>query len=814
MHYDPTKQLMLITDASDFAIGGILLQQPDSSQSALGPKEPLLPIERHWHPIAFYSRKLGGAEIRYDTHDKELLAILESFKEWRHYLEHVQFATRVLSDHNNLRYFLGTKSLSPRQARWSEYLARFDFQIEYRPGSSNPADALSRRPDYARGFKEGEKRTINNALLPSLQNKFRALEERQLDPARSTAMQRDSRAALGPQPFPAASAGTSNAQDILGAQPSTSDSSLTASRQDVDDVPISSISCVTLEDLSEHMRLMNGFREHASLYNSMLPTAYIVAAMQESQALDEDPDSLTTLICASQDRDAEYSKHSETAESIRDGKAPPNTPHWTVDGQGLLRREGRVWVPKSSPLRNALLSRAHDDPTSGHYGIERTREVLSRKYFWPGLPQDVRSYIHDCDVCQRNKVRRHKPYGLLHPLEPPRVAWRHYSMDFVTDLPPSESHSGRTCDAILVVVDRLSKFARYLPTRKTIDATNMANLLHEEVFLVHGPPDSIVSDRGSVFTSQFWSSLCSQMRVQLRYSTAFHPQSDGQTERMNQELEAYLRMFSNYQQTNWASLLRHAEYAYNSKVSASSGHSPISLAFGTEPNSFDGIPDPLSVRGGPVAGSDHEYKSILQRNARAHAADTRAKQEMAREHLIRAQEAQKRWYDKRHLRCDLAVGDEVLLSAKNLPSKRPCKKLAAKFVGPFTITDRIGSHAYRLALSPTMARVHPVFHINLLEKYRRRQGFQPPPVEEIDDGEHYEIEEIAGHRQTADGAQKFFVKWLGWPAEDSTWEPPHHLDNCDEMLAQYWEHPTDLTEGKRRRRVTDRPKSTRKRGRK
>jgi hypothetical protein len=162
-HFDPTKPVMVMTDASDFAMAAILLQ-PASSELA---------TNMHWKPVAFWSRKFTGPSLRWHTHDKELNAIVEAFRTWRHYLEHALSTIRVLSDHNNLRYFMTTKELSSKQARWAEELARFDFEVEYKPGPENPADGPSRRPDYAKGLMVGEQQALRDAMLPTLQQKLR-----------------------------------------------------------------------------------------------------------------------------------------------------------------------------------------------------------------------------------------------------------------------------------------------------------------------------------------------------------------------------------------------------------------------------------------------------------------------------------------------------------------------------------------------------------------------------------------------------------------------------------------------------------------
>src|SRR5260221_7724626 len=158
------------------------------------------------------------------------------------------------------------------------------------------------------------------------------------------------------------------------------------------------------------------------------------------------------------------------------------------------------------------------------------------------MTYDIRWYVKGCDLCQRNKSSRHAPYGDLNPLEIPSRNWESISMDFITDLPTSHGY-----DTLLVVVDRLSKQAHFIPSIKSLDAPDLARLYVTSVFKLHGLPSSIISDRGTVFTSSFWKELTSQLGVQLKLSTAYHPQTDGQTERVNQCVEQYLRNFCSYQ---------------------------------------------------------------------------------------------------------------------------------------------------------------------------------------------------------------------------------------------------------------------------
>ena len=179
--------------------------------------------------------------------------------------------------------------------------------------------------------------------------------------------------------------------------------------------------------------------------------------------------------------------------------------------------------------------------------MDKTRELIARKYYWPSLRNYIEAYVKACDGCLASKAVRHKPYGNLQLLAVPTQRWKDFSIDFVTGLPVSTNWKGETYDFIQVIVDRLTKMVYYKPVKVTIDAPSLAEVIIDVVVRHHGLPNSIISNRGSVFTSKFWSSLCYFLGIKRRLSTAFHPQTDGQTERQNSTMEAYLRAFVNYE---------------------------------------------------------------------------------------------------------------------------------------------------------------------------------------------------------------------------------------------------------------------------
>ena len=174
---------------------------------------------------------------------------------------------------------------------------------------------------------------------------------------------------------------------------------------------------------------------------------------------------------------------------------------WEKDADGVLHQQGLLYVPEI--IRTELISRQHDDPVEGHFGIDKTRKLIARKYYWSSLQTDVEAYVKSCNVYLASKAVRHKPYRDLQLLPVPTHRWKDLLMDFVTGLPVSTNWKGKTYDTILVIVDRLTKMVHYEPVKVTIDASGLAEVIIDVLVRHHGLPDFIVSDRGSVFTSKF-----------------------------------------------------------------------------------------------------------------------------------------------------------------------------------------------------------------------------------------------------------------------------------------------------------------------
>ena len=191
------------------------------------------------------------------------------------------------------------------------------------------------------------------------------------------------------------------------------------------------------------------------------------------------------------------------------------------------------------------------------------------------MRSEIKKYIKGCDACQRNKVRHDKKAAPLHPLPVPNGPWEEITIDLIGPLPTSEGK-----DAILVIVDRFSKMIRLTPTLTNLTSTELAKIYRNEIWKLHGIPKSVTSDRGPQFAAEFTKNLFRGLGTKRNLSTAYHPQTDGQTERINQEVENYLRMFCNYRQDDWVQWLPMAEFQYNDKRHSGTGTTPFFLNYG------------------------------------------------------------------------------------------------------------------------------------------------------------------------------------------------------------------------------------------
>jgi hypothetical protein len=435
----------------------------------------------------------------------------------------------------------------------------------------------------------------------------------------------------------------------------------------------------------------------------------------------------------------------------------------------------RLCVPSDPSIRTLLLREYHDTPTAGHLGYDKCLANIRRNYFWNSLTQDLKRFISSCTTCQQIKPSNQLPAGLLKPLSIPHRPWESIAMDFMLSLPISDKGN----DGVIVFTDRLTKFSHFVPCRTTITAEGVADLYFENVFRLHGLSRSFVSDRDSKFTSIFWTKLCSLLGTDMRLSTSFHPQTDGQSERTFRTLQQMIRGFVNTLQTNWDIYLPCFEFAFNNSVNGSTGYSPFEL---------NGTIDPLTpaaqfaqdcVPSSGYAPVDAYFTRLQNSLATAY------------DNIATAQDRMSKQANKSRRHDEFKVGDLVWLSTENLKLANfgTAKKFLPKFVGPYKVLE-VSQEAlnYKLEL-PSLWKIHDTFHISLLRRFVPNdddlfpERTQPPPPPVLVDGEqHFEVEAILSYDSRRD---RYLVQWVGY--SEPTWEKSEYITNgsCSDALAEY-----------------------------
>jgi len=440
---------------------------------------------------------------------------------------------------------------------------------------------------------------------------------------------------------------------------------------------------------------------------------------------------------------------------------------------GLLCFRDRIYVPNDPELRRRITSQHHDTRVAGHPGRWKTLELVSRNYWWPQMSRYIGQYVKTCDPCLRTKIQRRRPTGELHPLPTPENRWDVISVDFIVELPDSHGY-----DAVMNVVDSVGKRAHFIPTTTTITALGAARLFLHNVWKLHGLPRRVVSDRGPQFVAEFTRELYRLLGITLSTTTAYHPQADGQTERVNQELEQYLRVFVNERQDDWDELLPMAEFQYNNHIHSSTQQTPFLLDTGQHPRmGFE-----------PAQSSSH-LETVNEFTDRMNSALTEAKSALAK-----AQDDMSRYYNRRREPApEYAPGDKVYLDGSDIRTSRPSKKLAHRFLGPYVVERRVGANAYRLRLPQSMSRLHPVFPVVKLlaappDPISGRRSRPPPDPVLVDGEEEYEVEAVINSRLFR-GRLQYLVQWKGYSYEHNSWEDAKDVHSPELVAEFYSTHP-------------------------
>ncbi|MBW0558888.1 hypothetical protein O181_098603 [Austropuccinia psidii MF-1] len=336
----------------------------------------------------------------------------------------------------------------------------------------------------------------------------------------------------------------------------------------------------------------------------------------------------------------------------------------------LLLFKDRVVILSNEEIQLNILQKCHDSLLAGHPGQENTLKLVKRDFYWAGMNQSIKEYVSSCQQCSGNKNIHHKKFGLLQPLQLPSGPWNSLTMEFITQLPLSNSF-----DSILLVVDRFSKMAIFIPTYGKITSLQSAQIFISHVSSKHGLPVRIVSDRGSLFLSSFWTNLWKELKISRDPSTAIHPETYGQTESVNQILYQYLWIY-------------------------------------------------------------------------------------------------------------------VWLASKNIKTTIPTNKLSERWLGPFEVIKKIGSHAYHLKLPQQWSSVHLVFHVSLLEPVKKSSITNchqfPPPLILVEEQEEWGVAQALDSKLKR-GKLWYLVEWKGFSEDPkrTTWEPTSNFTNSPDLVKDF-----------------------------
>ena len=287
--------------------------------------------------------------------------------------------------------------------------------------------------------------------------------------------------------------------------------------------------------------------------------------------------------------------------------------------KGVYRLCNRLYIPP--PLRRHVVEELHASAYGGHFSAQRTTDVITRRFFWPHIKRQVWTIVSQCTKCQKSKPRSKRAYGLLQPILAPDRPWKQVTLDLVKDLPRTTNG----LDAILVFVDRFTKMVHYVPTTKQLTAEGTAHIFKEHVFKYHGLPEVIIGDRDWRWKSHFWSTVFRSSGTKIRFSTAYHPQTDGQTDCAKRTMEEMLTSYIHPPADDWDQRLADAEFAYNSSAHHSTGRSPFYTAYGFHPRTPANLYNPQASDSVPAA--QDFLKSMLEGHAAARAALQQAQQQ-------------------------------------------------------------------------------------------------------------------------------------------------------------------------------------------
>ena len=491
---------------------------------------------------------------------------------------------------------------------------------------------------------------------------------------------------------------------------------------------------------------------------------------------------LTDLWVTAITQDDDYSVIREAVRN-KDRSLPPALQHRVRvqlsecsldDHQRLLFRQ-RMWIPNSEPLRTTIMQQIHDSPMMVHPGMNVLQGEIARQYFWPNYGKDVRRFTRNCDICGSSAIWRDAKAGLLKPLSVPERIGSEIGIDFTGPFEPVKQ-GGTRFTHVMTIIDRLSKGVILLPC-SSLKMEHVTDAFLTGYYPRHGLPSGIVTDRE--FANAFWKRLCNLLGITRRLSTAYHPQTDGATERTNNEVKTKI---AKLRQTgkDWLKLLPVAEFAINAAPTTSTGVSPFFLQHGYHPGVIPEaqLPNRAENQISPIAAAERVTKKLRDGFSWAKTNLEVAKSKME-EQANRKRQASPMYQP----------GDWVWLRLRPERQEGGLGRKLRERQGKYKVIEQVSSHTYRLDLGPK-STAHDVFHVDRLRPAgtdpfpsQVHHDYRPEPIV-VGSEEEYEVEKILDAR-TKNGKLEYQVKWTGY--QRPTWEPEDALQNVmalDEYLAE------------------------------
>ena len=740
--------IWMVTDGCATGISGLVSQGNDWKTAKIA---------------AFYSAKLNPAQQNYPVHEIEMLAGIETMLRHADILQGAKF--KWLTDHKGLTYLLNQKNLSGRQARWLEKISSFTFEVVYVAGSDNVvADALSRM--YSNDSPGTERArceyTYHDVIDDDTLVKEQGAEELPVLAGieARVATRRGSRVRQPSQK--AVMAGLESSADFAARM---RDHFVLKGPQDP---------ARRKEGGSVHLDHQYQNLEEQSDLRSERDIVHTSAQPEISPNMETSPDGASLLDIVSQsmhgvDLLTELCGKYGADPDFRGILAKPNDYRnfEVCDGLVFLKKpEHRVLcIPKvlvqGRSARELVISEAHS--MLAHLGASKTLDYLRDHVWWKDMVSDVKAYCETCHTCKISKPSNQKPYGLLNPLSVPSYPWESIGMDFVGPLPESSNRDG-SFDSITVVICLLTSMVHLIPSRINYNATQLAELMFEHIYKLHGLPKNIISDRDVLFTSTFWKQLHRLVGTKLRLSSAYHPQSDGSTERANRTITQMLRQCVDPSQKDWVAKLPAIEFAINSARSESTGFAPFFLNFGRMPRNMLW-----------TTASVTEFPSV-----REFAMQKKLAIMAAHDSILSARIKQTRDANRKRRAAPFQKGELVYLSTQNISFPRGlARKLIPKFIGPYKILQDYGNSSFRLDLPPQLKQrgIHDVFHASLLREHIPNDDRLFPGRMDTQIGNDPEttgewaVDRIVSHA----GSKTDSVFEVKWQSGDITWLPYYQI---------------------------------------